>query len=145
MAAASVYVPSVSTGCLWSLWEALQDQLVGLTQAPFKLLLLPWVLEGVRCLECTLRMESVFHSLPSSPNANRAAFKVRRFRGLSSQCRTPMLGRLMWGSDHSLFGGNFRNCNYLPICGSPTCGYESWLYCNSAPPTHLVVVPSLYL
>ena len=35
MAAASVYVPRVSSSCLLALWEAFQDQQVGLTQAPF--------------------------------------------------------------------------------------------------------------
>ena len=41
----SVCVPRVSSSCLLSLQETLQDQQVGLTQAPFKLLLLPWILE----------------------------------------------------------------------------------------------------
>ena len=39
---------------LLPLWEILQDQQVGLTQAPFKLLLLPWVPEGVRLCMCCL-------------------------------------------------------------------------------------------
>ena len=44
---ASVSVPRVSSSCLLPLWETLQDQQVDLTQAPFKWLLLPWVLECV--------------------------------------------------------------------------------------------------
>ena len=48
LASNSVYVPRVSCSCLLPLWEILQDQQVGLTQAPFKLLLLPWVPEYMR-------------------------------------------------------------------------------------------------
>ena len=40
MAAASVCCPRVNLGCLLPLQETLQDQQVGLAQAPFKLLLL---------------------------------------------------------------------------------------------------------
>ena len=47
MAAATVCVPGVTSRCLLPLQEALQDQEVALTQAPFKLLLLSWVLEHV--------------------------------------------------------------------------------------------------
>lgn len=42
MAATSVYVLRVGSICLLLLQEALQDHQVGLTQAPFKLLQLPW-------------------------------------------------------------------------------------------------------
>lgn len=41
----------MSQGELWlpsASWEALQDQQVSLTYAPFKLLLLPWAPEYVR-------------------------------------------------------------------------------------------------
>lgn len=48
MAAASIHVPRVSFSCLLPLPEALQDQEVGLTQAAFKLLLMPLVLKHVR-------------------------------------------------------------------------------------------------
>ena len=48
MAAASVCVPRVSSSCLLPLQKALQDQQVGLTQTPFKWLLLPWLPEHVR-------------------------------------------------------------------------------------------------
>ena len=52
MAAASVYVLQVCSSCLWAVQEDLQDQLVGLTQAPFKLLLLSWAL-GCVSFMCT--------------------------------------------------------------------------------------------
>ena len=58
--AAIIYVPRVSSRCLLPLGEALQDQQVGLTQAPFKSLLLPGVLECVRFCVCPLRVESLF-------------------------------------------------------------------------------------
>ena len=61
MAAASIYVPSGSPSCLLPLLEAPQDQQVGLTKAPFKLLL-PLVSEHVRFCVCPLRVESVSHS-----------------------------------------------------------------------------------
>ena len=37
--------PQGKSSCLLPLWEALQDQQVSLTQAPFRLPLLLWVLE----------------------------------------------------------------------------------------------------
>ena len=60
MAATSVYVPRLSSSCLLPLWEAVQVQQVGLTQAPFKLLLLPLVLAPVRFCVHPLRVESLF-------------------------------------------------------------------------------------
>ena len=57
MAAANVCVPIVISSCLPPLQEALQDEQVGLTQAPSKLLLLPWVLERVRFCVCPLGVE----------------------------------------------------------------------------------------
>lgn len=54
--ATSVCVPSF----LLPLWEVLQNYLVGLTHAPFKLLLLSWVPEGVRFCVHHLRVESLF-------------------------------------------------------------------------------------
>ena len=53
------------------------------------------------------------------------AFKAKHSRGLSSQCRTPRLGSLMWGSDLSLCREKLCNYNYSPICGLPTWGYGS--------------------
>lgn len=43
-----VYISRVISTCLLPFWEVLQDQQVGLTQALFKLLLLPWFPECVR-------------------------------------------------------------------------------------------------
>ena len=69
MAVIIVYVPRVSSSRLLPLWETLQDQQVGLTQASFKLLLLPWIPEHVRF--CA-------HPQPSAPSDSKPA-------GLQSQ------------------------------------------------------------
>lgn len=45
---AAVSVVRVNPGCLLPPWEALQDQQMVLTQAPSRLLLLPWALECLR-------------------------------------------------------------------------------------------------
>ena len=72
MATASVYVPRVSCSCFLPLQEALQDQQVGLTQAPFKLLLLPWVLKleifCVYLLRGDLYLSQPFGSPQSKPH-----------------------------------------------------------------------------
>ena len=60
MAATGVYVPRVSPSCLLPLQETFQDQQVGLAQAPFKLLHLPWVLEQVGFYVHPLRLEPLF-------------------------------------------------------------------------------------
>ena len=59
MAVASIDVPRVSSSFLLPLQETLQDQEVGLTQTPFKLLLLLWVPGSVRFCLCSLRVESL--------------------------------------------------------------------------------------
>ena len=69
MAVTSIYVPRVSSSCLLSLWEALQGQQIRLTQAPFKLLLLPWVLECMRYCVHLLRGESLSPTPLSFPES----------------------------------------------------------------------------
>ena len=64
MAATSVYVPRVIHSCHLLLQETLQDQQVGLAQAPIKLLLLPWVPVHVRFCVCPLRVKSLFPRTP---------------------------------------------------------------------------------
>ena len=103
--------------------EVPQDQQVGLTQAPFKLLPLGWISEHVRFYMSPLREESMFPTaLWLSHTSAPPAFKARSSGGLSSWCWTPRLGSLMWGSDHSLLGENLCSCDYPPICGLPTWG-----------------------
>ena len=60
MASASIYVPRGNFHCLLLLQEALQDQQMGMTQAPFKLLPLPWVLEHVKFCMHSFTVESLF-------------------------------------------------------------------------------------
>ena len=60
MAGASVYVPSLSSSCLLSLQETLQNQQVSLNQTSIKLLLLPLVPECVRYCVSPLRVKFLF-------------------------------------------------------------------------------------
>lgn len=46
---------TLSLSCLSPLWETLQDQQVGLTQTPIKLLIFPWVPVHVRFCVFPLR------------------------------------------------------------------------------------------
>ena len=65
MAATSVRVFRVSCTCLLPLGETLQDQQVGLTQAPTQLWLLPWVPEPMRFCMSSLSEVSIFPNLMS--------------------------------------------------------------------------------
>ena len=60
MAATSFLISRGSPSCLLHLWEALQEQLVGLTLPPFKLLPLYWDLNHVRFSVTLFRVESLF-------------------------------------------------------------------------------------
>ena len=60
MAVINVSISRRSTSCLLPFWEALLDQQVRLTQAPFKLLPLLWDSEHVRFCMHPLRAESLF-------------------------------------------------------------------------------------
>ena len=66
---------------------------VGLIQASFKLLLLPWVPERVRfCVHC-LRVESLFPTaLWDFQKQALLAFKAKCSRDSNSPCRTPQAG-----------------------------------------------------
>ena len=78
MASASVCVSRGSCSCLLPLGEALQDQQVGMTQAPFKLLPLCWILEHARFCMHPLRAESLFPTaLQLSHMQVPLAFKAR--------------------------------------------------------------------
>ena len=63
MAAASVCDVRVSCTCPLPLGETLQDQQVGLTQAPTQLWLLPWVPEPVRFCVHPFSEDSIFPNL----------------------------------------------------------------------------------
>ena len=68
------HVPRVSSSCLLPVWEALHDEKVGLTQDPFKLLLLPWILEHVRFL--------CFPQPSVSPKVSPSGLQSQTFWGL---------------------------------------------------------------
>lgn len=59
MFAAYIFVLRMSPSCLLPLQEAHQDQQMGPTQGPFKLLPLCWISECVGFCMCTLRMKSL--------------------------------------------------------------------------------------
>ena len=94
----------------------------GLTQAPFKLLLLPWVPEHVGFCVCPLRVESLFPTAlwvsqkkpcwPSKPN--------KYSGGSSSLSRTPGLGSPMLGLDPLFLRKNL--CNILLFMRHPPGG-----------------------
>ena len=147
MAAASIYVPrrASATPTLPTsppLPETLQDQKVGLAQAPIKLVLLPWVLVCVRFCVHPLRVNSISPIPVRLLNLSPAGLQNQMSRGLCSWCRTPGLGSLTWGSELSLLWENLCNIIILQFVGCPPRGYGTWLYHES---THLAVVPSLYL
>ena len=80
MAAASICVPRVSHTCLLHLQETLQEQQVGLTQAPIKLLLLSWSV--VRFCVCSLSEISISPSPLGLPKLSPTAFQSQILWGL---------------------------------------------------------------
>lgn len=95
MAVFSVHALRVSSTCLLPLLEALQDQ-QALTQDPFKLLLLPWVLEHVRFCVYPLGVESLFpmalqfswkEKCLLKPNVSWAYLSYAGLLGWEIQCR----------------------------------------------------------
>ena len=118
MCAANVYFPRVSSSYLLPLQEALQDHQVALTQAPFKSLLLPWVLEWVRFCVSLLSEVSISHSPLAFPKVSPTGLQSQEFWELIFLVQDPWLGSMMRGSDPSLLGADL--CNYSPSCESPT-------------------------
>ena len=114
----------MSSSCLLSLQETLQDQQVGLSD-PGSFQITASIL-GPRVYEilCAPFMSVV--SLSASPlglpKASPAGLQNQTFWGSSSWHRTPQLRSPMWGSDQSLLGENLCNCNYSPICVLPSWG-----------------------
>ena len=72
----------MSSNYLLSVQEALEDQQWSLTQAPFRLLLLPWVLEHVRLSVHPLGVESVSHSLLGLSEVSPTGLKAKEFCSL---------------------------------------------------------------
>ena len=124
MAAASVYDHRGSPSSLLPLQEAHQDQQVGQTQNPFKLLSLHWVSECVRFCMCFIRVESLLPTvLWFSCRQVPLAFKARHSEGLASWLQDPQSGELnvdlepltFWGRISTiviifLFVGHLHGC-----------------------------------
>ena len=92
MGAGSIYVPRVRSSCLLPLWEALQDQQVGLTQAPFTLRLLPQDSEHVRFCVHPLRVESMSPSPVALLKVSSAGFQSQMFWGFVFLAQNPRAG-----------------------------------------------------
>ena len=71
--------PQSESSFLLPLWEALQDQQLPLVQAPFKLLLQPWVLEHVRFCMPPLRVKSISHGPLALPKLRPASLQSQMF------------------------------------------------------------------
>ena len=138
MAATSVYVPRGSPTSLLPLWEALQDQQVGLTQIPFKWLLLHRDLEYVKFCMCPLSY------LPEPSGSAIYKFCWPAKPGVLG-AHLPSAGTPGWGAPC----GVWNSCSLertsvvvviLPVVGHLPQGYGSWVYYISTPPTHLIVI-----
>lgn len=144
MATATVYVPSGSSSCLLPFQESFQDQLV----CPFRLFSDHCLCTGFQSVwdsVCPLRAESISYSPPALPYARPASFQSQCSGSSSFWCKTPGLRSLMWDLDPSPPGDNLCNCDYPPVCGSPTQKCGSWLQGITDPPTWLAVPSSLCL
>ena len=131
MATASVCVPVASclSGSLSKISKWVWPRVFS------KYCLLCWNLKCVRFCVSPLRTETLCPTvLQLFCTQAVLVFKTRYSGGLSSQCWTPRLGILMWGLDHLLLGENLCHCDYPLICGSPSQGCGSWIYCVAASP-----------
>lgn len=118
--------------------ETLQEQKVGLTQAPLSLLPLLWVLEYVRFFFVLFETEiSIFLSplilLKVSPSG-------LQLWGLVFLVQDPQAGRPSMGLKPLVPLEEFLQCNYSPVCESLTLDYGTSLYCKSANPVCFIVV-----
>ena len=118
---------------------------MGLTQAAFKLLPLHWVLERVRYFCVPFKSGvSVSYSPPCLPYASPLAFKA----GILGTC-LPSVGPPGWGVWCGAWIPNSLGRTSAIVIMLPFVGYLPKDVCLdshvTAPPTSLVVVPSLYL
>lgn len=85
--------PQESPSCLLLVWEALQDQQVGLTQGPFKLLRTCWVSECVKFLHAPFKSRSSISYSPlaplntSPPGLQNQCLSCAAPMGWGAQCR----------------------------------------------------------
>ena len=145
ISATGVHIPKVSYSLPPPSQKTLQDQQVGLAQAPMKSLLLLWVLVCVRPWVHPPWVEFFTPVLWSSCTQAPLAFKAKYSGGSSSWCQTRRLGSLIWGSEFSLLWENFCDIIVLQFVGHPPWWYGIWLYCEYAPSYCLLEVSSLCL
>ena len=80
---------------------------------------------GLRACEiCVhpLRVESISYSSLHPLKVSTTGLQSKHSGGWFSWCRTPRLGRIMWGSEPSLLWENLCNCNYPPLVGHQPLG-----------------------
>ena len=88
---------------------------------------------------CPPRVESLFPPvLSKSCNKIPLAFKIWFSGNSFSCCRTPRLGRLMWGSEPSLQWVDFCGIIVLQFVSHPSSGNRIWFYCDCTHPTVLL-------
>lgn len=85
----------------------LQDQPRVLTQSPFRLLPLSWVLGHVRLCVYSLRVVSLFPQPSGFPKSKPCWASNQTFWGLIF-----LVQESMWSSDPLLFAENLCSCNY---------------------------------
>ena len=133
----SVCIPRGSTSWLLPLQKVLQDQQVGLTWAPFKLMPLCWDLQHVRFCGCPLSGVSILYSPLALLILGPTGFQSQVFWGLVFWCRIPRLRSLIQGSNPLLLGEDLYDGD-IPLCGSPSRECGSWLY-------HAPILPTISL
>lgn len=140
MAMTSIYVLRMSPSCLLPLREcprsASASDLV-LSNYCF----LSWVSKTVRFCVQTLRADSVSYSPLALLKVSCTGLQSKVFWGLFWY-RIPGLESLTWGLDPLLLRENLYSCDYPPLWEFLTwgVGFDQ----DSAPPTQLTVVISLY-
>ena len=106
------------------LQETLQDEQVGLVQAPIKLLLLPWVLVCMRFLYVPFKSEvSISPSPVGLLPLSSAGLQSQLFWGLVFLVPEPQAGEADMGLRILTPIREPLQYNYSPVCGFPTGGY----------------------
>lgn len=138
MAAASVYVPRVSSSCLSRRLSRSAGDL-----APFKLLLLLWVPDHRRFCVHPFREESLF---PTTLGSLQKISPIGLQAKCSSMCtplpcaKSPGWWTQCWVYTPYSLGRILCCCHCPPVCGSPTWQYGFWLHGITTPLTCLTVV-----